>query len=198
MKTLRLFLALLLATPLLTQPVFGYTGQDLHIKNRGQGNKVCLTPNDGGTLTDYVCANPTTHGVDIQGASDGGSASSGKVGELLGNSVANTTAAFGSNTWGDLTHIDLTPGDWMLVATSLTTGGSGVGSSCQMGMSTTSGNSAAGQNTGLNNINVAYGIGGTLVYQIHTASSPTYYLKWVCSYTSAPTVYYSFSARRMR
>lgn len=138
------------------------------------------------------------------GTTTNDSASTGYVGEVVLSTVSlvnyPTTA-----TWGDLTSISLTAGDWDIAAiTQQTTPGTMTGET-RLGISVTSGNSTTGLTIGYNRLTFANATatadsGSSIpMYRLSLASTTTVYLKYYAEYSSGtPKASGTIIARRRR
>jgi len=138
------------------------------------------------------------------GTTTNDSASTGQVGEVV-LSTASLVNYPATGTWGDLTSISLTAGDWDIAAiTQQTTPGTMTGET-RLGISVTSGNSATGLTIGYNRATfpfatAAYDTSGTVpMYRLSLASTTTVYLKYYAEYsTGTPKASGTIIARRRR
>ena len=129
----------------------------------------------------------------------------GSVGESIMSSITSVTNYPATGTWGDLTSISLTAGDWDIAAmTQQTTPGTMTGES-RLGISTTSGNSVSGLVTGYNritflNATVSSDSGGSIpMWRLQLGSTTTVYLKFYADYsTGTPKAMGTIIARRRR
>jgi hypothetical protein len=121
------------------------------------------------------------------------------------SSITSVTNYPATGTWGDLTSISLTAGDWDIAAvTQQTTPGTMTGET-RLGISVTSGNSATGLTTGYNrltfpNATVAADSGASIpMYRLQLGSTTTVYLKFFTEYsTGTPKAVGTIIARRRR
>ena len=140
----------------------------------------------------------------IVGTTTTNDAQAGSVGESIMSSSALTNYP-ATGTWGDLTSISLTAGDWDIAAvTQQTTPGTMTGET-RIGISTTSGNSATGLTIGYNrltfpNATVAADSGASIpMYRLQLGSTTTVYLKFFTEYsTGTPKAVGTIIARRRR
>ena len=140
----------------------------------------------------------------IVGTTTTNDAQAGSVGETVMSSSALTNYP-ATGTWGDLTSISLTAGDWDIAAvTQQTTPGTMTGET-RIGISTTSGNSATGLTIGYNrltfpNATVAADSGASIpMYRLQLGSTTTVYLKFFTEYsTGTPKAVGTIIARRRR
>lgn len=161
----------------------------------------------GGITTSTITFSPTTSG--ITGTKTNDAAAGGIVGEYVPSSVLGQSVGTAGQ-WSDVTSIILTPGDWdvMGIAVFTRNGATLTNLDWELGISTTSGNSAAGLTEGLNRfyftpIGVSTFGNATITiarYQVSIAATATYYLKNIMvGYTVAtPQISGTLSARRMR
>jgi hypothetical protein len=145
------------------------------------------------------------NGTHIKGTTTNDSAASGIVGERVSSTV-NATNAPTSNTWGDLTSISLTAGDWDVSLWGAgVINGAVITSGPESGISSTSGNSATGLTTGDNRSQAlpptTLGDSPFAIpnYRVSLSATTTYYFKMKISYSSGtPQFYGRISARRVR
>jgi hypothetical protein len=138
------------------------------------------------------------------GTTTNDSASAGQVGEVVLSTVSLVNYP-ATGTWGDLTSISLTAGDWDIAAiTQQTTPGTMTGET-RLGISTTSGNSATGLTIGYNRLTFITATattdsGGSIpMYRLSLASTTTVYLKYFTEYsTGTPKASGTIIARRRR
>lgn len=143
------------------------------------------------------------------GVTDGSSAASGIVGELVQSNIAAGTAwPTTTGIYGDGTSISLTAGDWMITAMLNTVRGGSNVTIQNLGISTTTGNSStglvAGQNLATDTVDTL-GAGTDAFtstvpsWNQNITSTTTYYLKVNATFAAAaPTYSARLSARRMR
>jgi hypothetical protein len=139
----------------------------------------------------------------IVGVTDGSSAATGNVGELIEFSFVNyTTAAI--NTYYDATTLPLTAGDWDIMYQVSANSGevSGV-TYCQMGIGTVAGNDGTGLSSGQTSLKLDSPTGASPMtigrFSVSITGPTTYYAKVVANWSgTAPTFDGIISARRMR
>ncbi len=130
---------------------------------------------------------PGTQGIVGQTANT--AVAAGNVGEVIKSAVTNVSAP-SSGTWGDLTSIALTAGHWLITGQVSFTQGGAASTECQMGISSTSGNSSSGMTLGDNKLESAppassYNTSAVVAdYEVLITSPTTYYLKMNITYTS--------------
>jgi len=147
----------------------------------------------------------STSGKGITGTTTNDNADAGNVGEVVLSSVTSPTNYPATGTWGDLTSISLTAGDWDIAGiTQQTTPGTMTGET-RIGISTTSGNSATGLTIGYNrltfpNATATTDSGSSIpMYRLSLASTTTVYLKYFTEYTTGtPKAVGTIIARRRR
>lgn len=105
--------------------------------------------NSSGTHTITFTASTTTLSSSVQGTSTNNNATTGWLGEYV-ESVVGTTAFPATGTWGDLTTISLTAGDWDITAVLNTEKQSGTITTMDVGVSTVTGNNGVTLVTGSN------------------------------------------------
>lgn len=124
-----------------------------------------------------------------RGSATNDSAAAGAIGEYI-SSTWNTTSTTGG-AWQDMTSISLTAGDWdVSMMTYSGRGSGGTLSLTQIGISATSGNSAAGLTEGDNRafrLIAAADVGGSTVqtvsiptFRVSLSATTTYYAKLRC------------------
>jgi hypothetical protein len=119
-----------------------------------------------------------------------------------------TNWPFSANNWGDLTSLTLTPGEYDLTGVLLSyNNGTVTAGNMDLGISTTSGNSATGLTVGSNRVGVSHNTTNGQIYQniipnyrVVVTSSTTYYLKALYNTTVTSIQYlgYRLSARRVK
>lgn len=140
-----------------------------------------------------------------KGTSTNDAATTGDIGEYV-ESVAGPVSAPASNTYGDLTSITLTAGDWDISSTQVSIINTGVSiTSVVGGIGTVSGSSGAGM---VNGDTQGYSVPPTSQYlpaitippkRVSINATTTYYLKMWMSYSSGtPQFQGRISARRVR
>lgn len=136
--------------------------------------------------------NSTGSSVAIKGTNTNDNPTSGYVGEVVSATITTNTAFPTSNTWGDLTSISLTAGDWLVSmwGSYNYAGGSDL-TTVGYGISTTSGNSAppGGQGDDLMYaFNSTYLNSKTILSlsprRYSLASTTTLYLKYIATWTT--------------
>ena len=141
----------------------------------------------------------------IVGTTTTNDAQAGSVGETVMSSITTPTNYPATGTFGDLTSISLTAGDWDIAAvTQQTTPGTMTGET-RIGISTTSGNSTTDLTIGYNrltfpNATVAADSGASIpMYRLQLGSTTTVYLKFFTEYTAGtPKALGTIIARRRR
>jgi hypothetical protein len=160
-----------------------------------------------GVKIDNVVVGPQpAAGTAVTGVTNGVNAGSGVVGEIIESKATGATVSSGS--YGDLTSITLTAGDWLISANasfSFGTGSGGGTSDVILGISTTSGNSISGVVFGdsgaLNFAPTASAESNATIVALHRniSGTTTYYLKNRGDVTSGHfTVDYRITAQRIR
>jgi len=146
-----------------------------------------------------------TGGTSIKGINTNTAAAAGDVGEYI-ESFAGPVSAPATNTYGDITSITLTAGDWDIsaIAVSILNTGTSI-TSVAAGIGDTAGNSGSGSVLGNT---LGYSAPPTSQYfptitippkRVSLASTKTYYLKMWMSYSSGtPQFHGRISARRVR
>jgi len=146
-----------------------------------------------------------TGGTSIKGINTNTAAAAGDVGEYV-ESTATSVNAPAPSTYGDITSITLTAGDWDISAIAASIVNTGVSITAVVsGIGTAPGASSAGMSTG---DNLGYSVPPTAQYfptitippkRVLIASTTTYYLKMWMSYSSGtPQFHGRISARRVR
>lgn len=144
-----------------------------------------------GDITSLTAATALTNasGVAVRGTNTNDSPTAGYVGEVISSGVAGVSFP-SSGSYGDLTSISVTAGDWMITGMMTATRNGATVPSVTIGISTTSGNSATGLTPSTRGDNT----GPTATYDTSIAIVPlrislsgttTYYLKFAASYTVA-------------
>lgn len=186
----------LVSTPAYT---FG-SDQDTGIYRIGANN---LGISVGGTKAIDV----KTTGVAILGSNTNDSAATGFVGEVIQSVSTSNTNYPSTATYGDLTSIDLTAGDWIVGAIVNCNPGDSNVSNVVSGISTSSGSSFGDIQTGSNVASIRIGTSSSgfgittviPVYHVQIASTTTYYLKYRANYTGTiPTGNGRITAVRIR
>lgn len=146
-----------------------------------------------------------TQAVSIHGTITNNSAAAGYVGEYI-ESVVSAVNAFGSGSWGDVTSISLTAGDWDVSFNCEFDANGATVTENTIGISTTSGNSSTGLVVGSNRmagavpLNAVRNSGATIaVYRMSLSATTTVYAKGRMSYSAATSQFDGrLSARRVR
>lgn len=151
----------------------------------------------------------STTGVQIKGTGTNDDAAAGFMGEYVESIVASVSGA-ANNTWGDLTSISLTKGDWDISVMDVMLANGAVFTSLDVeaGIGTASGTSTTGLAAGDTQSVIIAATFGTTAYftnvvvprRVSINVTTTYYLKtYTGSYTSGtPKHYARISARRVR
>lgn len=155
------------------------------------------------TLTGNLIFNPTTKGV--KGTTTNDNTTAGNVGEYI-ESVVGSTNFPTTGQWGDATSISLTAGDWDVTCLYNSNVNSGVTTDIELGISTTTGNSASGLIQGSNRLaqTVISGLGvdamALPVFRMSLASTTIVYFKFMATYASGTPAISGgrISARRIR
>lgn len=172
-------------------------------------------PNSSTTLTTALTidqdqsatfAGKITPSAGIVGTATNNNATAGNVGEYVESLVTSYTNIPGATTaWGDLTSISLTAGDWDVTGFVDWSLNGSVQTVAQIGISTTSGNSATGLVDGNNMATLviataAQNRAGVIpAYRMSLSGTTTVYFKLNATYTVATPQYVCrLSARRMR
>lgn len=158
---------------------------------------------DNTSLTSTVLVTPS---AGVKGVSTNTSATAGNVGEYVESKVTTPTNFPGLTTaYGDGTSISLTAGDWDVTALVDATANGATVVVWSLGISSTSGNSATGLQSGDNFLTVANpsatgGRSGTIPsYRVSLSGTTTYYLKLNATYSVATPQYTCrLSARRVQ
>lgn len=148
-------------------------------------------------------SSPSTQG--IVGTTSNDAAATGNVGQYIESIISSAANFPATSTWGDLTSISLTAGDWDVDLIFDYNNAGGVESYVTIGISQTSGNSATGLVTGSNRLEIdrdttGNGISATISnYRQALSGTTTIYAKYQASYTgTAPVARCRLSARRRR
>ncbi len=152
-----------------------------------------------------LIASASSGAVSIQGTATNNSASAGYVGEYVESVISSPTNFPSTGTFGDLTSITLTAGDWDVTAMMDATKNGATTTEIGAGISSTSGNSGTGLVAGINFMRSA---GPTAVnrdgvtvasYRASLSGTVTHYLKYTADFSVAtPQATGRLSARRMR
>lgn len=142
------------------------------------------------------------------GTATNDSASAGVIGEFTQSRITSNTNAPGATTaWADATSLSLTAGDWDVTGVVFTTlNGATMSGGVLIGISTTTGNSATGLQTGDNmaqfpvpSASTGDRSGTVPAYRMSLASTTTVYLKLNVTYSAGnPQYTCRLSARRVR
>jgi hypothetical protein len=172
----------------------------------GTASQIAYFPSSGSTVASSAAAMVAAGGnLVVTGTATNDSAAAGKVGEYVESYVTSVSIPGSSSTYGDITSISLSAGDWDVTLFAVMNNGTNV-TEADFGISTTSGNNFPDLATGKNatvkkdasNINSfsAY----IPNYRMAVATTTTVYAKMVFIYTlgTAPVMYARLSARRVR
>jgi hypothetical protein len=140
-----------------------------------------------------------------KGTATNDDAAAGYIGEYIESSITSATNYPSTGTWGDLTSISLTAGDWDVSAMiQQTTPGTMTGES-RLGISTTSGNSATGLVIGKNrlthpNATATADTGMSIMpYRLSLSGTTTVYFKYFTEFSAGtPKAVGTIRARRVR
>lgn len=143
----------------------------------------------------------------VVGTTTNDSADAGRVGEIL-EGTGGPGAMPATGTWGDVTSVALTAGDWDVSVIAYYDRNGATWQEVDIGISSTSGNSGAGMTAGINRAIETWASTSTAVlektlsipsYRVSLASTTTYYLKSLGAFSvSTPQVTGRISARRVR
>jgi hypothetical protein len=162
----------------------------------------------GGTLA----ISGSNTGVSLLGTTTNDSANDGYIGEYV-ESLVNAANFPASGAFGDAATLTLSAGDWDVgfAGTLRTNNASFTNSTCQIGFSSTSGNSSAGLVEGKNSVTLeplaawqfsgfSYFFIGSAQSQVKVSSSTPYYFKFMTStYSGNTPIFYGYIwARRRR
>lgn len=151
----------------------------------------------------------STAGVGVLGTNTNNSASAGFVGEYVESLNSSNTNTAATNVWDDLVSLTLTAGDWDITACLVYDSGGATWNVCNIGVSSTSGNSATGLTQGINFFTDQFALSSVtpLVkslwvpdYRVSLSTTTTYYLKRKATFSVGQpiTVGGRLSARRRR
>lgn len=164
-----------------------------------------LTDGTAGQLLVNAGATAPVWGTDHLGVSTSSNAPTGYVGEYIESVISTPTNFPTTDTYGDLTSISLTAGDWDVIGSYFAFNNGSTTTSIIIGISTTSGNSAVGIIFGSNGLSgfppnaSQSGSASISRYRVSLSATTTLYLKYRASYTVAsPQAQGIISARRMR
>lgn len=146
-----------------------------------------------------------TAGAKIFGTTTNNDAVAGYVGEYI-QSVVAAVSFPSTGTWGDLASISLTAGDWDVNGMLATSRNGATVTSCDIGISTTTGNSTTGLVYGSNRFEFPSPLAGNYdtsgyvpAFRISLATTTTVYLKFSAAFSIAtPQASGRLSARRIR
>lgn len=144
--------------------------------------------------------------VNLVGSTNGSSACTGCVGEVIESKTETDNNCPATGVWGDLTSISLTPGDWEVAAGFYFSAQDFSASSVRIGISATSGNSDPGGVEGWDQLPFGFASATNFIVSPHMSVqklisvTTTTYLKIRCAYpgTAPITRGYALHARRMR
>lgn len=157
-------------------------------------------------VTTLTVSSLTTTGTTVlKGTTTNDNAAAGNIGEYIESVVAATNFPT-TGTWGDLTSISLTAGDWDVTAAYNATANGATVTNSEIGISTTTGNSTTGLVQGSNRFAgpiplASVRLAGVCVpsYRMSLSSTNTVYLKYEADFTVAtPQAAGRLSARRVR
>lgn len=158
------------------------------------------------TLIGNLIFNPTTKGV--KGTTTNDNTSAGNVGEFVSASDLTDPAFPATGTYGDLASISLTAGDWDVSIVGRANQNGATWTLVEIGISTTSGNSGTGLNTGDNDIAESWASSSTTptrsslaipAYRMSVSSTTIVYYKIKANYSAGgPVISGRISARRVR
>lgn len=166
-----------------------------------------VTPTELGYLSGVTSAVQTQIGTLFPkaGVTDASSASAGNVGEFVISTVSTFGSMASTGTYGNITSITLTAGDWDIMGQAFfNMNGATSSSGFDTAISENSGNTTTDHVDGLNVIaSTASALGrhagATVNYRVTTSGSKTYYLKTRLSYSGGPSqALGTISARRRR
>lgn len=150
-----------------------------------------LTVTSSGTIASLTVTNG------IQGTSTNDSASAGKIGEVISATTTGDSNAAATTAYDDLLSIPLTAGDWDVSAGIYYSRETATWTNVDLGLSSTSGNSSTGLNSGVNLIRLQFVSSSTtpevvaLVlpsFRVSIAASTTYYLKRRVNYSAGTPI----------
>lgn len=143
-----------------------------------------------------------------KGTNTNDNASAGWIGQSLSSTQSTAQNAPTSTEFGDLVSISLTAGDWDISGTMQWNQNGATWSDCRLGISSTSGNSAAGLVTGESTLRISFASSATTPvreaitiapFRVSLSGTTTYYLKYAATYSAGtPTAAGRISARRVR
>jgi hypothetical protein len=160
-----------------------------------------LVDGDAKVTGSFFASSGTINSFMVVGTTTADSAPLGRIGQYI-ESIGNTTTA-ASTTYGDMTSISLTPGDWDVTAVNYFNSGTAI-TVAITGISTTSGNSSTGLVAGSNqavDVRADSAHDWTQVvpsYRMSLSATTTVYLKASATYTGTFTCSFRLSARRVR
>lgn len=167
-----------------------------------QTNQILRVDKSDSTL---LLAVTNTGGTQIRGTTTNDSAVAGFLGEYVESIISTNTSYPTSGTWGDMTSISLTAGDWDVSLTAYFNQNGATVSGQDIGISSTSGNSSSGLTLGTNQLpsfgpTATYDNSSTIAnYRVSISATTTYYAKLNGTYSVAtPRYRCRLSARRIR
>lgn len=153
-------------------------------------------------VNDVTIIDPTTLGVSIRGTNTNDSPLAGFVGEIISSSVTSFVNAAATGTFGNITSISLTAGDWVITGQIQTALSGATMTRSQGAISVNSGNTTTDQVNGINNLDISVptatsNVGGNITYRLKLASTTTIFLKASATYSSGTPKYLGsiFAAR---
>lgn len=190
-------------TVTISAPTPASTSRVITLPDQGADYSVVAT---AGTQT--ISGTKTFDGQLIgKGTTTNDNAASGYIGEYI-SSVVSAANFSSTGTYGDLTSISLTAGDWDVSVNFAFQRNTASWSDFEIGISTTAGNSGTGlvaadnradfiNSAGITNINFVSAVIPS--YRMSLSATTTVYLKYVATYTvAAPSGLGRLSARRVR
>jgi hypothetical protein len=159
------------------------------------------------TTTDQTASGVKTFSGQLigKGTATNDNAAAGYIGEYIEGTVTSNTNYFGNGTYGELTSLTLTAGDWDVTGMMDSQANGSTVTGYDLFIGTAVGNNQTGQILGVNgyraigSTSVEVGI-AIPVYRLSIAAGATYYLKGAASYGSGTAQYRGarISARRVR
>lgn len=178
------------------------------IVTNGAGTITLSAPQNIGTSSNVSFGSGTFSGqLKGNGTTTNDNASAGQIGEYISSTISSPTNFPTSGQFGDLTHINLTAGDWDVSAALWGAVGANW-SNFAIGISSSTGNSSTGLTLGDNYIQNIFATTSSIPsqqglsipsYRVSLAGSTTIYLKYFANWTvTVPTAQGRISARRIR
>lgn len=208
------FVTLSTNASLTNERVLTGTANQVIITDNGAGNTAVLsTPQDIGTSSNVTFGTGNFNGLltpaaGIKGATGGGNATAGNIGQHVEAKSATFANFPASGTYGDANSISLTAGDWDVSFQLSSTINGSTWTAIFVGISPASGNDASGLSNGDNLLVPAWASSTTTPenvvvtiasFRVNVSGTTTYYGKVRANYSAGtPQYVYRLSARRVQ